>query len=91
MNDQNPHVSNSIATNLLTKHAGYTYRTETSASLCLVLTFLQGVSENTFTFILLPALVFTSAQTLSGARVNPPSLEIYIHRLSSPFELLPGS
>ena len=52
---------------------------------------IQGVSENTDIFISLPALVFITAQTLLGARIKPWTLEIYIHRLSSPFEPLPGN
>ena len=52
---------------------------------------IQGVSENTDTFLSLPALVLITAQTLLGARINPWILEIHIHRLSSPFEPLPGN
>ena len=39
----------------------------------------------------LPALVFITAQTLLGARINPWTLEIHIHHLSSPFEPLLGN
>ena len=52
---------------------------------------IQGVSENTDTLLSLPALVLLTAQTLLGARINPWTLEIHIHRLSSPFEPLPGN
>ena len=47
---------------------------------------IKGVSQNTDTFLSLPALVFFTAQTLLGARIDPWSLEIHIHRLSLPFE-----
>ena len=49
-----------------------------------------GVSENTDTFLSFPALVFIIAHTLLEARINPWTLEIHIHRLSSPFEHLSG-
>ena len=38
---------------------------------CDVIVGLQGVSEHTDTFLSLPALVFITAQTLLGARINP--------------------
>ena len=50
---------------------------------------IQGVSENTDTFLSLPALVFITPQTLLGARIDLWSLEIHVHGLSSPFEPLP--
>ena len=41
---------------------------------------IQGVSENTDTFLSLPSLVVITAKTLLGARINPRTFEIHIHR-----------